>query len=363
MTAWSINEETKQRFDGWWKAEKADRPMLRILARGEEAARAAVRDTSRFLETKRDIWLKPEYRFYELENFLTRTRYLAEAFPCADSVLGPGAMAAYLACEPVFFEDTIWYRECGETEIGKIRLGDYCTSRWWREHLDSVEKLVALVNGKYPVAIPDIGTDTDILSAIRGPQQLCLDLMDSPCEVKRLQGEIAQSFPYFYNAMYDRVKNPAGESVFTAFYIWGRGKTGVVQCDFSCLIGEGQFREFIMPEIRRHAESIPYALYHLDGKGAIRHLPEILSVGALKAVQWEPGAGETDGGDEKWYPVYDKVMDAGKALWLSFRDGGAEELAARSAKIAKRYGNKGLYFVYPAVMSGGDAETIMRAFR
>lgn len=362
MTEWNLDEEIKQRFDCWWKAEKADRPMLRILARKDGVKKLPYPDTGRLIGDNRDLWLKPKFRYYELENFLAKTEYAAEAFPTADSVLGPGAMSAYLGCEVTFSKDTVWYKELPEQNIQKIRVQYDDSEKRWQEHLYSVKELVKEVRGKYPVSIPDIGTDTDILSSIRGPQQLCLDLMDSPEEVKRLQGEIAKSFPHYYETMYDCVKNGAGESVFTGFYIWSRGKTSVIQCDFSCLIGPEQFKEFIMPEIHRRIEMIPYSLYHLDGPGTIRHLTEILKEENLKAVQWEPGAGETDGGDEKWYPIYDRVMDAGKALWISFRDGNAEEMAKRSARIAKRYKNTGLYFVYPEIMSKKDAERLLSSF-
>ena len=39
-----LNEETKQRFDAWWKGEKTDRPMLRLIKQRQNP------DTSKLID-------------------------------------------------------------------------------------------------------------------------------------------------------------------------------------------------------------------------------------------------------------------------------------------------------------------------
>ena len=57
-----------------------------------------------------------------------------------------------------------------------------------------------------------------------------------------------------------------------------------------------------------------YTLYHLDGVGAIRHLPALLEIDEIDAIQWTPGVGQPQGGSPQWYDLYRQILDAGKSV-------------------------------------------------
>lgn len=59
---------------------------------------------------------------------------------------------------------------------------------------------------------------------------------------------------------------------------------------------------------------IDYTLYHLDGVGAMHHLPALLEIEELNAIQWTPGVGEPQGGSPKWYDLYKKILTGGKSI-------------------------------------------------
>lgn len=59
---------------------------------------------------------------------------------------------------------------------------------------------------------------------------------------------------------------------------------------------------------------IDYTLYHLDGVGAMHHLPALLEIEELDAIQWTPGVGEPQGGSPKWYDLYKKILAGGKSI-------------------------------------------------
>ena len=77
---------------------------------------------------------------------------------------------------------------------------------------------------------------------------------------------------------------------------------------------EDDFRRFVVPYIREQCQRIPYTLYHLDGVGAIRHLPALLEIEELDAIQWTPGVGQPQGGDPQWYDLYRRILNAGKSV-------------------------------------------------
>ncbi len=301
-----MREETKERFDVWWKGGQTDRPLVRLIARKKDPPLSE--DLSALCATPFDFHLNPEFRVKQVRNSLVTHCYELDAFPYVDLNLGPGSMASYLCCEPGFSFDTIWYNEANVQRLSDLEgVGFERSTHWWYDHLSIIQRAVQLAKGDFPICIPDIQENLDIVYA---------------------------------------VKDENGDSAFTAFSIWGRGKTAKLQCDFSALISVEIFDEFVLPALRRQCESLDNTMYHLDGVGAIRHLDSVLSIPALNALQWTPGAGQEDGGAERWFPLYDKVRDAGKSLWIQIYDGDIDEWIRRSKNVIQRYGVRGIYFVY-----------------
>ena len=87
-----------------------------------------------------------------------------------------------------------------------------------------------------------------------------------------------------------------------------------LQSDISTMISVDDYRRFVQPFIREQCQKIDYTLYHLDGVGATHHLPALLEIEELNAIQWTPGVGEPQGGSPKWYDLYRRILDAGKSI-------------------------------------------------
>jgi len=214
-----------------------------------------------------------------------------------------------------------------------------------------------LSKDEFYVCIPDIIENADIISAMNGPQETCFDLMDNPKHIKRLIGNVDDIYFEYFDRFYDEVK--IGESMmYTAFEILGEGKTAKIQCDFAAMIGPEQFRDFIVPSLTKQCEKLDHTVFHLDGKDCVKHLDALMKIDRLEALQWTSGAGQPDGGNEKWYPVYDKVKDAGKAMHVGIWDGKFEDWVKTADKFIKRYGCAGVYFLFPE-MSEEEAKILI----
>jgi corrinoid protein of di/trimethylamine methyltransferase len=50
----------------------------------------------------------------------------------------------------------------------------------------------------------------------------------------------------------------------------------------------------------------------------MHHLPALLEIKELNAIQWTPGVGEPQGGSPKWYDLYKKILAAGKSIMASW---------------------------------------------
>ena len=347
----------RQRFEGWWDRRDIGRPLMRLTAPKPGVSGAA--PTAATLEQR---YTDPEYLTaavrYELEHILL----LGDAFPNASCNLGPGSMALYLGSEPRFAEDTVWFTETVEDAEAFAKLSFDHENKWWVRHQEILRKMVELSDGDYLVCIPDIIENADILSSLRGAQDLCYDKIDCPENVEAGIRRIDELYFRYYDALRDIAADADGTVAYTAFQILGPERIAKIQCDYSALISPGMYREIIVPSLRKQCQNLRHSMYHLDGPDAIKHVDALMTIEELDALQWTCGAGQPDGACERWFPIYDKVRDAGKSLWIQIYDGGPGEWEAGTRRIIRRYGRHGLYFHYPLFPSAKEAEDFMLKF-
>lgn len=352
-------QETRQRMEAWWKGESMERPMMRIVARRKEPVEPLVEvEPYANMEEK---WIHPGKTVANYLNYCRQHAFLAEGFPHFRIFLGPGAMAAYLGCKPMFSEDSVWFEKC-VTDWGdnpQLRFDE--NSPWFKRHYESIREARRIIGDDFFVDIPDIVENLDILASLRGPEDLCFDIMDSPEIVKKLVEDLDDLYFEYYDRFYELVKTPEGECSYNGFHIWSKGKVAKIQCDFSALISVEQFKEFVQGSIRKQCRRLDNSLYHLDGVDAVRHLDAILEIEELDALQWTPGAGKPDGLSEEWFFIYDKARAAGKSLWILVTEYNPDYWVQATRRLIERYGNKGLYIIYPD-MEMEDAELLMKNF-
>lgn len=349
--------ETKQRFDAWFRHEKTGRPLMNLWAVRGEADAMAIPEAA--YDSCEEQYLSVEKNFQNTLAAYSRLKPMAEAFPQFSMNLGAGSMALYLGAEPVFRPDTVWFSHFLQDYQESLPLRYDENNVWWKRHQDIVRRQVEIARDTdLMVCIPDIIENIDILSSIRDPQTCCFDLYDCPDEVAEALKNISDIYMRYYDAFYDIVKSPDGYAAYTAFSIMGREKTAKIQCDFAALISPGQFDELILPSLRRQCEEIPYTLYHLDGPECLVHVDSLMKIESLKALQWTPGARNPGSGDEQWYPLYTKVRQAGKGLWITLVDYTPDEAVQCADKLVKTFGPEGFYFHFPE-MSASEADALL----
>lgn len=351
---------TKKRFDAWWANSCIDRPMLRVVARREtplgspEPVAPPATDEALHLDADRLI--------REAKNRLLTHRYMAEAYPNLDLNIGPGSLAVYLGSEPVFRPDTFWFTEClGSAEAFEAIFDP--KNPWFVRHLDLLSQAQAASDGQYLVNIPDIIENIDIYAAMRGPQNTCYDLIDEPDAVQRAIQQIDDAYFPCYDRFRDALISEDGVTGYTAFNVLGTGRVAKIQCDFSALMSPDQFRKFVLPSLRKQCKILDHSVYHLDGPDAIKHLDALMEIDELQALQWTCGAGQPDSASPRWYPIYDRVKAAGKALHLTIFEGDFDHWIRSCDTLVERYGVDGMYFQLPVMAEAEANEFIEYADR
>ena len=188
-------------------------------------------------------------------------------------------------------------------------------SYWLKVHEETCRCCAELGRGKYLAGIPDLVENIDIISALRDPQTLMIDLVERPDWVEEKVWEINDAYVEVYNRLYEAIKLADGSSAFACFGIWGPGRTAKVQCDAAAMFSPAMFRRFVVPALTAQCEWLDHSLFHLDGTQCICQLDELLQIEALDAIEWTPQSSLPEqGGSPRWFDMYRRILAAGKSV-------------------------------------------------
>jgi hypothetical protein len=318
MMNWKPNwAETKQHFCDWWAhrglvlaggAFPAATPHEVVPAPGQPPT--GPDDHSYYHK-------HPEWRAQVNHYLLAKTDYLADTLPLAHADIGPGSLALLLGSEPGFSPTTVWFEptmmndEAPETRP-PLRFDP--ENFWLRMHLETARSCAAMGRGKYAVGCPDLVENVDIIAALREPQVLLLDLIERPEWVEQKVREINQVWFEAYSRVYDLIKLDDGSACWGAFGLWGPGKTAKLQCDASSMFSPDMFERFVVPALTEQCEWLDYSMFHLDGHQCLCHLDHLLAIEPLDAIEWTPDPKVAGGGSPEWYPLYRRILAAGKSV-------------------------------------------------
>lgn len=350
------HDKIVDRFEDWWRRDNHGLPLMRVLARRDAVPKGIVRPEAPTDLMKR--YTDFDYLLACQRYFNATTEFLGDSFSSLGANLGPGSLALYLGAEPRFEPATVWYEPCIENIETHPPLRFDPENKWWKLHIDLIRRLQEASGGEFRIDIPDLIENIDIYSAMRGPQDTLLDLMDDPERVHEILRQIDASYFNYYDALSEVVRDSEGVTSYTVFGILGRGRVAKIQCDFSAMISTAHFREFVLPALRMQTTQLDHSMYHLDGPDAIRHVPAIMELERLDALQWTCGAGQPDGANPRWYEIYDQVAAANKGLWIQLYDGGLNDWIRSAESLMNRYGKKRFYFFFPG-MSMREADILM----
>lgn len=368
-------EETKEKWTNYWKQQNTGRPVMCVIARKPEIEEAAINkeiaDVCRsqgkhYCLPEELICKTPEEKYLDPNKIVGRYRYFCEtheffgeSFPNMHIDFGPGCMAGYLGADITFNMDTIWFKECVEEWENQPPFVFDEHNFWFQKHLELTKRCIELAGDDFYVCVPDLMEGLDILAALRGTFNLLYDVAEEPEVVEQRTKEINSLYFSYYDRFYDLVKNEKDQgSAYMVFQIWGPGKTAKLQCDFGAMISPEHFRRFALEGLKEQASRLDNVLYHLDGPDNVRHLDTILEIDEINAIQWVPGDAGPDGTLEKWDEIYDKVISAGKSIWVKVYSGEFEDWIRNADRLVKKYGSSSIFLHFPE-MSLAQAEFLM----
>lgn len=304
-------EAAQQRWLAFWNQDLIDRPCCVVTAPRDPAAGVPPRPP--YMAGAREPFGPVITRI--LEN-AAATWWGGEAMPCYTPSFGPDMFAAWLGADLQFDDHnygTNWVVPCIENWEHDLPIRLDPDNYWWRRMLDFCAALAAAFEGKMLVAHLDLHSNMDALSAMRGPQQLCIDMMDVPETIDRAVANVSSLYRVIYDELYS-----AGAMARYGTTGWHPAyhpvKTNTIQCDFAALIGPEHFRRFVMPALEAEAAYLEHTVYHYDGPECLVHLDDICSIPGLDCIQWTTGARNKP--FVEWLDLLQTIQSKGVSLWI-----------------------------------------------
>jgi len=292
-------DDVKSRLTTWWNGGDIGRPALLLRARRQKPlldipARPEPEGWVTRYSTK-----DYDYRVNLALRECNELHFLAEAVPEVSPDLAPNCLALFLGCRGVELPGTVWCEPCF-TEPSEADFAYDPDNFYWKFSLHLGRELLRLGKSRFLLSFPDLIEGLDTLAAMRGTQELLIDLIERPDLVQWCLRRITDLYFHYYDVLYDLIRDEVGGSV---FWCWAPGRMSKFQCDFSAMISPEMYGEFMVPVITEMCERVSYSMYHWDGPGAIPHHDHLLSIPNLDMIQWTPGAGVEPCEHERWWPL------------------------------------------------------------
>lgn len=262
-----------------------------------------------------------------------------ETFPVYFPNLGPNFYAAAIAngrlgfgevtswCEPQIFE---------ESDLDKI--GFHRENLYYQKILELTDYALQRCANRFMVGYTDMHPSLDCADALRGTENLCIDMYEEEDFVKELVEKCFQPFFPMMDEFHRRLKEKKQLSV-SWMNIPSYESIHIPSCDMGAMLSREFFNEFSLPYIKKEIGHFRHNVFHLDGKGVANHVDELLKLEEIQAIQWVQGVGN-DKPIMQWVPFIKKLQDAGKSVVVDLEP---EELEAFLGVMKP----KGIYLCIP----------------
>jgi len=299
-------EEAAQRWDAFYAGEIIDRPLISVTAPREGFQRARGSDYYERVHGDMDDII--ERAIISAEG----TFYGGESIPTFGLSFGPDEISVFTGARFEWSEhsgDTNWSIPYVENWEETLPLKLQEDNPLWQRMLEFYRLAAERVGGKMVLASLDLHTNMDLLAAIRGPQRLCMDLVDQPEMIDRAMDDARAIFRELWAAIAEAGRMDELGYCHGAYSMEG---AATLQCDFCCMVGPEMFRRWVLPALEEEAEIVKHVVYHWDGPGALTHTDDLLASVGLHTMSYVPGAGH--GGHIDHLDLLKRVQKGGKAV-------------------------------------------------
>jgi hypothetical protein len=300
-------EEAARRWEAYYGGEIIDRPMVCVTA-PKAGALQPPRGSTYHERVHGDLDACMDRALAIAE----ATWFGGEAMPSFWLSFGCDEVAAFCGGE-LFWDpdsgDTCWSKPFVDDWEKSLPLRLQEDHPLWQRMLGFYRKAADRLGGKMLLRPLDLHTNMELLAAVRGPQRLCMDLLDQPEMIDAAMASARAIFPKVWDGI--RIAGRMDEFGYYQDFYSMEG-AACLQCDFSYMIGPDMFRRWVLPALEEEAALVKHALYHWDGPGALVHTDALVASRGLHTLSYTTGAGH--GSHIDYLDLLLRVQAGGKAV-------------------------------------------------
>jgi hypothetical protein len=225
-------------------------------------------------------------------------------------------MEAILGC-PIWVSKesgSLWAAPCLRDWEEIERAFPLSSNPWFLILQELTDALVRQADGRYPVTQTLMRGTADVIAALRGHEQICLDFYDNPAQVRELARRCTDAWIEVAQAQFRLLRPFDGGYTAPRLEVWSPGQLVRFEEDASILFSRRVYRDFIRECDRRIASSFDYAMIHTHSADC-KIIPDLTEIEELPSIQVlvDPSGPTVD----ELIPVFQQIQAAGKALLIT----------------------------------------------
>jgi len=327
-------QRIRDTYEAWW-TRTLERPVLNLAFKGADPGMPKPDLPVTSLLSK--YLNEPAQKIVDMMEYDVRSKhYEADGYPYFWIYFGPMQSIEYFGAKATVMSNTVWYEPKTIVPMDEFHMKIDPDSAFNRK----IAEVCAEIDKRFPdgyVGGSPIGgaSSLDHLDGFFDSTELLLSFYDYPEDVKRLSLETNLALAENAEKMKQFYTHAKGYTCWGG--IFGPEPWMGAQCDMSAMFGPKIFEEFVLPDLKMTYDRSPkYNYYHLDGPGEFVHLPYLLEIENLQAIQYVPHPNEPI--LSRAQDIFKPISDAGKNIWWV---GTLEEMEALADVLGTL---KGVYF-------------------
>jgi hypothetical protein len=285
MASISMLDRRISGYHAWLRREPGSGPLLGLLWEPDIPPLPAFLERVQTGEAVRPEQIDFALFLPEVERFYAADQALqSDIIQPFSPAFGIPWIEAIAGCPVVAHPGSLWAQPALATYANRATVRFDPANPWLVRLIAFTRAMVDLARGRFPVALPQMRGPLDTLAALRGPQQLSIDMVERPHEVALLLAELTDLWIAVARALL-AVIPPYHGGYCSRMKMWAPGPVVTPQNDISTLMSPRMYRDQVLPYDRRIIEEFPYHCYHLHGSEC-HQVDNLLQLEKLTAIQF-----------------------------------------------------------------------------
>ena len=278
---------SRERHRAFWKNDSLGVPLVFALANKE----GFVPEPWSSDQPRKDWDLSPDWHRTMVENYLNGAWFMGDAMPVAGLMVGLDITnTAVLAGGDYDYSST---GSAIDFKPGRFNLdnpvpafdSDHFLVRQLRR---CYEHVIASVRNRACVNTPMTLDALSSIFSMCGGIPFLTDMIQKKKVIQKRTEELTDVYLRFYDYFYDFLKAEGyGESA-SWFQVFAEGKFESVRCDFSLMISNGMFDDFVVPELTQVCDHMDYSLFNMCSVRHARFVEPLSRIRSLNGIFWNP---------------------------------------------------------------------------